>query len=654
MLLNHIRFSTRVFLKDKFFSILNILGLALGIAVGIVLLLILQHDLSYDRYHVNHQNIYRLGGHLTATGVEFRGARSARELASILQEELPEVQAVVRAESWDRVMVKHEGKDQQAKAFYEENIVRTDSTFFRIFTHEFLSGDPMTCLNGEHHAVITLSIAKKYFGDVDPVGEMLQIDGRDWDVTAVIADVPENTHLKFDLLLSGLGERSWVIENGQPKSEAFWNPDVYTYLLMPAQYDTSAFYSKFDGIYAKFYKPFGDQVGGNYVPILEPLASIHFYSQLEGDEPHGNLTYLYAFAGIGVFIILLACINYMNLSTAKSVRRAGEIAMKKTLGSDKRTLVLAFLGESVLLSFVSLLLAIILVLVVLKATSFNQLIEKNLSLDFFNNPLLLTGSLGIALTMGIISGLYPAFYLPAIPTIKALKGAYKNRKSAHVLRRVLITVQFAISIFVVLCTLFMQDQVDYVRNRELGFDQDNVLIMPIQDTLVQKQIGTIKSDFITNPRITGATTAYNVMGFNVGGGSVMWAEGESGMQQQSFSLMFVGEDYLKTMNIPVIKGRDFLAGPNADVQDVFIANEAAAELMGWGEDAVGKRVKFFHAKTDGHVIGVVKDFNFTSLHNPIEPLLIIKASEEGGFLHLKVSGDHLPQTISDIQEKWQK
>ena len=650
-MLHHIKFATRVFLKDKFFSTLNILGLALGIAVSILLLLILQNDLTYDQYHVNYKKIYRLGGHLEATGVDFKAARSARELGNILKEELPEVELAVRANNWDHTLVKYE-KNGDEKAFYEEDIVRTDSTYFSMFTHEFISGNPKKCLTDLNTVVITESIAKKYFGDEDPLEKTLIIGGESWKVTGVIKDVPENTHLKFNILLSRLIDREWVMDKGQIKSEAFWNPDVYLYIMMRENYKPKDFEAKFVPIFNKYFKSFGDQVGGKYTPVLEPLADIHFRSQLDNDEPHGNLAYLYAFTAIGVFIILLACINYMNLSTAKSVTRATEIAMKKTLGSGKTSLILSFLSESIFLSFISLLLAIGLVFLVLRATSFNELIGKNLSPDFLNNPTLLLGSLGIAVGIGIISGLYPAFYLPNIPTISALKGSFKNKSSSHFLRKVLITTQFSISIFVVVCTLFMQDQIDYVRSKELGFDKENVLLLGIQDTLVQKQIGAIKNEFLQNPHIVAATTSYNVMGIDIGG-SVMWAESETGMKQQAFSLMFVGDEYLKTMGMELITGRDFQVGPKADVEDVFIANEAAAKLMGWGNDPIGKKVKFFHAEKDGQVIGIVKDFNFKSLHNKVEPMLIIKAREEGGFLHLKIKGD-LPETIKFIEDKWTK
>ena len=650
MLLTHIKFFVRVFLKDKFFSILNILGLALGIAVGILLLLILQHDLTFDRHYANSDRIYRLGGHLQATGADFRVARSARELGYILKSEFPEVQEVTRANNWDHTLVRREKKGAEV-ALYEEDVVRTDSTYFHVFKHEFISGDEKTCLNLLNSVVVSASTAKRYFGDEDPLNQELLIDGQVWKVTAVIKDLPRNTHLKFDFLLSGLSKsRGWVEDQGQVKSEAFWNPDVYTYLLMTPNYQPQSFTAKFPAVYNKYFKSFGDQIGGKFTPVLQPLADIHFHSDLGADEPVGNLSYLYAFTGIGVLIILLACINYMNLSTAKSVKRAAEIAMKKTLGSGKGSLVLSFLGESIFLSLISLLLAIVFVFLVLKATSFNSLVGKDLSPDFMHNPLLLLGSLAVALGIGVLSGLYPAFYLPSIPTLSALKGIFKNQGSGKMLRKVLITTQFTISIFVVVCTFFMRDQINYVRDIDLGFSKENVLILPVQDTLVQNQLTAIKNEFLKNPKITATTTSYNVPGMGVGG-PVMWAEGEGGMKQQAFKMMAVADDYFKTMNIEIVKGRGFQPGPNIDVDNTFMCNEAAAKLMGW-DDPVGKKVKWFHGKEDGRIIGVVKDFNFNSLHNAIEPLLLVKSRKEGGFLYMKVAGDHLSETMSNIREKW--
>src|SRR5260221_5527376 len=613
MFLSHFKFAVRIFLKDKMFSTLNILGLALGIAVSILLLLILQNDLTYDQYHVNYKRIYRVGCHQQQTGLDFRWARSAMDLGVILKEELPEIRAVVRMDGWGRRLVKYEYHGDK-KAFYEERIFDTDSTYFQVFTHSFISGNPETCMRNAHAAVVTETTAKKYFGEEDPMGKSLVIGDDSWTVTGVIQDLPENTHLKFDFLMT---TRQWIMKE-KIESENFWNPGVYLYILVPDGYKPQDFYAKFPVLYNKYFKSFGVEVGGKYTPILEPLADIHFHSDLDQDEPHGNISYVYGFTLTGIFIILLACINYMNLSTAKSVGRAIEIAVKKLVGSHRHVLVLSFLSESIFLSLISLILAIILVLIALNLTSFNQLIGKNLTINFLKNPMLLFSILGMSLGIGMLSGMYPAFYLPSIPMLDALKGSFKNRKSSHLFRRVLITTQFAISIFVVVCTFFMRDQIAYVRNKALGFNKDNILVLAVQDTLVEKKIPAIKNEVLQNPHITAAATANSVLGTNVGGVQNFWAESDAGMKQTGFTTLYVGEDYIKTMGMKIIQGKDFQPGAVPKEETSYIVNETAAKLMGWENSAIGKRMKFFHGEIPGHVIGVVKDFNFKSLHNAVE------------------------------------
>jgi putative ABC transport system permease protein len=653
-MLHHIKFAIRVFLKDRFFSTLNILGLALGIAVSIVLLLILKNDLTYDRHHEHYARIYRLGAHEVGTGVDFWTSRAARELGPVLQEELPEVLGVVRANPWSRTLIKYIDEGVE-KSWYEEDVVRTDSNFFHLFTHKFTAGDMQTSLKDPYTVVLSESVARKYFGDEDPLNKEIMVETEPYKVTGVIEDLPENSHLKFDLLLSNLiDRRGWTIEDGMVKSEAFWNPDVFTYILFPASYDPQTFIDKFPAIYDKYFKSFGDKVGGQYTPILERLDRIHFHSTLDGDEPHGNLAYLYAFTAIGLFIIILASINYMNLCTARAVNRAGEIAMRKAMGAGKARLVGSFLSESVVLSLAAMLLALAMVYLLLNVTPFNDLIEKSLKLDLLNNPMLVTGIVVVTLMIGVLSGLYPAFYLPAIPTIKALKGAYKNQKGSLFLRRTLTAFQFAISIFVVVCTFFMRQQIDYVRSKDLGFDKENVVMLSIQDTVVENSVDAIRNELIQNPKITSVTTSYNIPGFNTDGAGVLWAEGDNGMKQQEFALMFVGDDYLKTMGMTLLAGRDFQPG-RADADRAFIANEAAMKLMGWNIDnAVGKKMRFFHDTDETkQVIGVVKDFNWNSLHNKIEPLVIVRAGGEGGFVQIRVNGD-LPETLEYIRNVWTK
>jgi putative ABC transport system permease protein len=650
----NLKFSARAFLKDKFFSGLNILGLSLGISVSIILLLILQNDITYDTQYTNHKRIYRLGAHYQIPeNDEFIGT-TARELTPILKDAYPEIEAIVRIKTLDHLLVKTESKGL-SNAFYEENVVQADASYFKIFNHTFIVGDVSTCLSDPYNVILTASTAAKYFGADDPLNKTLLINNEIRKVTGVISDFPENTHLKFDFLLAGLSEArpgwDFTIKDGKPISLVFWNPDVYTYLLLPAQYDVNRFYSRFQPIYDQYFKEIGDQSGANSTPILQSLTDVHF-SNFDDDEPNGNLTYLYVFSGIGIMIILLACINYMNLSTAKAVNRATEVAIKKISGSRKRALVLSFLGESILLSLLSLFVAILVVALVVETTSLNQLVGKNLTLDFIHNPVLLWGSVSMTLIIGLISGLYPAFYLPSIPAMAALKGKFRNSIANHRFRKGLMTTQFVISIFVVVCTFFMRNQIDYVQNKDLGFDKENILVIPIQDKSLQKNLQSIKNELLRNPHIISVTSSGSVMGMGIGG-NVMFGESENGMQEHGGILgHFVGDDYLKTMGISLISGRDFRPGDNVDEDGVYIANEAAVKLMGWGNDALGKKVTFWGGANPGTVVGVVSDFNSSSLHQLAEPMFIVKGHWDTGFLQVRLKGEDLQGSIAYVKEKW--
>ncbi len=657
MIYNHLKFSVRVFLRDKFFSLLNIFGLALGIAVSIILLLVLQSDLTYDQHYTNHGNTYRLAVHYKIPGTDGDFGRSARELGPILKEEFPEILALTRLRTFEEVLVKA-GDDKNTKWFYEPRVIQTDPEYLKLFNHEFISGDITTCLDGDHSVILTVSMAIKYFGTKDVLGKTIDINGKSKTVTAVIADLPDNTHTKFDFLLSGLPEirEDWdhTMENGKPISLVFWNPDVETYLLMPPGYDPTSFPSKFAPIYKNYFRQAGDQLTGSYIPFLQPLAQIHFQSEVSDSQTHGSWIFLYAFTGIGAMIILLAIINYMNLSTAKASARATEIGVRKVIGSGVRSLIISFFGESILLSFISLFLGIAMVIIAIEVTPFNTLIGKELSLDFLTNPLLMVGSLVVALTIGVLSGLYPAFYLPSIPSVVALKGRFKNTASNHRLRKILVITQFSISILVVACTLIMSSQVDYVRTKDLGFNKENVLVIPIQDTIVHNSLPSIKNELERDPHVIATTSSGSVMGMGIGG-NVMFGESEEGMIQRGGILgHFVGDDYIKTMGITLLSGRDFRPGEGVDEDGMYIANESAVREMGWGNDALGKKVTFWEGMNPGKVIGVVKDFNASSLHYAQEPMFLVKGHWQRGFFQVRLTGQDMEETIQKIRRVWSR
>ena len=501
--------------------------------------------------------------------------------------------------------------------------------------------------------VITESVAKKFFGKGPALGKILIFPAnRRCEVTGVIEDLPDNTHLKYDILVSSVSQRGWAQTDEGILSEAFWNPDIYTYFLFPQGYDVTGFYEKFPTIYEKYYRSFGDRVGGQYVPpTLEPLAEIHFNSTADHDEPQGNMDYIYAFVSIGIFILLLACINYVNLATARSVNRTGEIVIRKVLGNSKGKLFFSILGEAYLLALMALVFAIVLSYCVIHLTLFNELIGKKLELNFWDNTLLTSGTLGITIVIGFFSGVYPAWYIPSMPIVPALKGSVKSQKSGVWLRKSLIIFQFIVSMLVIICAMIMDNQIDYLRNKELGFNKDNVLLIQLQDTTVRNKVPAIKEKLLQYHGIKEAATAFELLGLD-GGTQVLMAESEDGMIQKAFSTIYVDEDYIHTMGIEIIRGRDFRKGSQADVHYSFIVNETAAKIMGWKDDVIGKKMKYFHGEKVGQVIGIVKDYNFTSLHNPIEPQVIIRSQHHGSVLHLRLSGENLLETIAHIKDQW--
>jgi len=662
MFRTYLKFATRTFLKDKFYSALNVIGLALGIAVSIIILLYLQNDLTYDQHHTKHQQIYRLVTNVKGPGVEFHTADAAREVAPMLAEEYPEILAYARFVRMGRTLVNLDEGDNE-KMFNEDKWYHADSSVFEVFTHPFIEGNPKTALKEKNSLVLTKSLARKYFGEAEALGKnlLLHESKESYTVTGVIEDLADNSHFKFNALASHIGERQWAMRDGEFNSEVIWNPDAATYLLFPEGYTPEEFFAKLPPFHTKYIQPFGDQVDSELWYYLEPLADVHFHSEQDFDHPQGNIAYVYAFGGIGLFILLLACINYMNMATARSSQRVKEIGIRKVMGSSRNALILSFLGESMLLSILALFLALGIVMIVLYATPFNDLIEKQLSLNLLENPLLLGGTLVLTLFMGIVSGLYPAFYLPSLSATQSLKGAFKASTAGIALRKSLVVFQFTISIAVVICTLLMHDQISYVRNQDLGFNREHLLLISIQDTLVQKQLPYIKNEMEQHTGIINTTVSYSVPGVNVGN-QVFNVEVDSQLTTQAFRTFFVGENYLETMNIPLLAGRNFNVGFAGDLDgQSFMINEAAAEELGWYkpdqegahlEDALQGRLKFFHGENLGNVIGIVQDFNVSSLHNAIEPTIIIPLSQPSGVFYARLKGENIAETMNFIKSKW--
>jgi putative ABC transport system permease protein len=652
MLKNHIIFAIRLFLKERIYSILNILGLTLGITVGIILLLYLQNELNYDKHFAKYDQIYRFTNYMKATGADFNTARSSRRLGPIFKEDLPEVIEYVRFLQGGEPLVST-ADDNGINQFYEDQVWLTDSTVFKLFDHTFYEGNPKTCLAGPGKVVLTQSIAWKYFGDAPALGKRLKFDDNETrEVTAVISDLPENTHLRYEILLSDIPLIEWDKgAEAERTSEVYWNPRGYTYLMLPKDYDVNNFYDKFPEIYDKTFALFGKRIQGTVDPELQRIDKIHFNSNKGGDLPTGNLSYVYTFAAVGLFIILLACINYMNIATARSVTRTAEMGVRKVLGYSRAALFGSVMVEALLMAFVALVLANVFTFFILEMTPFNELIHKNLSLNYLSNLVLILGMIGITIVIGFVSGIYPALYIPSVPVVTALKGTFTGDRVGAFLRKSLITFQFAISLFVIICTVLMDEQIEFMQNKDLGFNKDQVILIDVQDTVVENRTPAITNELMKNPNIIGTTNSYGVPGKGVGG-PVMMVEKDSGMVQQHLSSLYVGKGYLDLMEIEIVAGRGFRENSEADYYKSFLINESGAKELGWGEDAIGKKVRHFHGKEDLHIVGVYKDFHYESLHNKINPLFLVLDSDKGGTFYIKIKPNDIRATLDYIESVW--
>lgn len=640
-------FTLRVLWKNRLFTFLNVFGLTFGLAASIWLALYLKNELTYDQHHQNHERIYRLSHKFSAPGVEFNTAASASELPPMLQEEFPEVLnfarfvgAELREISWQNTL------------FSERDIYYSDQAVFEMFTHDFLAGNPTTALIEARSAVITASVNQKLFGDQLGLNEIVKVDGHDFKITGIIRDSPKNTHFEYKVLLSEVRKRDFALQDGQFNSEVLWNSDGYSYIMVPEGFDKAVFLQKFEAFNEKYFMPFGKVVNGDHYFRMQKLSDIHYDPErIDDDLPKGNEANLLAFTAIGLAILLLACINYVNLATARAGLRAKEIGIRKVLGSNATSLKLSILLESLIQVFISLILATALVWLIISKTPFQSWLGANFEFNLLSQPGLLLGLLLLVLLTGLISGAYPAFYLSGINTVRAIKGSWRASMGGNWLRQGLVLFQFVISIGVLSATLLMRDQISFLQKSDLGFAKDQLIVLNTLDSASQASSRAIQNKLEQSPHIEAASSSNFIPGVDIGQ-MVFTVDRDGEMKQQEFKFIHCGPDYLETLGIPLKEG-SFFKGDETRGNAYFVVNETAARLMGWDE-AVGKRMSFFHQEHPGQVIGVVKDFNFFSLHNPIEPLVFVYNRNPGNRIIVRYAANAEAEALSYIKSSWEE
>jgi putative ABC transport system permease protein len=639
MIKNLLLVAIRNFKKDKGYNLLNVLGLAIGITFSLLLIFYVMDELSYDKYHKNADRIFRVVSYVNEPENKMKWASTQFPLAPTLKKDYPEVEQAARFVSADRAQYKHGDKE-----FYEEKIFYADSNLFQIFTYKFLEGNTATALMEPHSMVLTKSLAEKYYGKgKNVVGQSLEDNsGETYKITAVVEDVPKNSHIIFNGLIS---------VNTLPAdfSDNWGQFNYYTYVLLRPNTNKEAFEKKLLPMYDKYMASIFAKSNIKIHYGVQPVTSIHLHSDMQGEpEELGSMSYIWIFSAVALFMLIIACINYMNMATARSARRAKEIGIRKVAGSTKSQLVAQFLSESVLLTIISLLISLVGIYFLLPF--FNTLSGKFISFGSLFNVTTLLILFAIVLFVGLLGGSYPAFYLAKFQPLTVLKGTLAKSSSNVVLRRTLVVVQFSISMVMLICTLVVYNQLQYMQNKDLGFNKEHVLSVAANGNGdMRGKVSSFQNEIRKNPGIISVSAAQA----SPGGGinfNLFSVETKTGFVDKGIDTYGIDENYLDNLNIKLVKGRNFTG--LSDTLHSMLVNESMAKDLGWDEP-IGKRVKF-PGDTSGRyyeVVGVIKDFHVKSLYNPIAPLLL-NYRPNSRVVQVKLAAANIPATISSMEKTW--
>ena len=650
MFRNYLKIAVRTLLKNKKLSLINIFGLATGMACSLLIFLFVEDELSYDRFHNDAESIHRVvKDFINDDGSRIPDATTPAPLAAAMQREIPEVVSITRVHpSWGGSTLVEYGDKQIA----EEKVWRVDSSFFDVFTFPFVKGNAETALSDINSIILTESTARRYFGGDDPIGKTLKLNQRDdVTVTAVIKDVPAQSHFHFDFLLS--------FRRLPRQIESNWGGyNYYTYVKVRPGTKIAAFEEKIQGVYERNQE---ERYSDFYT---QPLTDIHLTSNLKWElEPNGNRLYVYVFMIIGIFILVIAAINYINLSTAKSSLRAKETGIRKVSGAQRTSLVFQFLLESVVISCIASVIAVAIAFALMPMV--NELTQKQLGLS--GNPLVVLYLVAITVIIGIIAGVFPALYLSSFKPVAVLKGLKLNEAGAMGLRKALVVVQFTISIALIIGVIIIAQQMDYLQSAKLGFDKDHVVVVRNLRNVSRSEQSVFLDQVKQVPGVKNAATSNIVLGQ---GFSTTRLRARGSEQEQQLNFAAVGYDFLEVMGIEIIEGRGFSedfpadslnngtsGGPLSQSLGGIVINERAVDEFGLESPVAGKQLIW---STDGdttyyvEVIGVARDFHFTSLRNEIKPFGFVVIPRFAGNFTLKLSGTDLRGTLGRVEGLWRE
>lgn len=648
MWFNYFKIALRNFTKHKFYTLINVSGLAIGIASFIVIWLYILDEVSYDTYHKNAENIYRVVNVYDFEGVGENSASSPFPVAWTLKGDYPGmIENVTRVfnRQVPRTLIEFDDLSYNERGFFF-----ADSSFFEIFDFAFLMGDCHTALDEINSVVISQSTAKRYFGDESPMGKTIRFEKLlDLKVTGVIKDVPKNSHFQFDMMAS-ISSLRYLYRGSLPKTWV-WNP-CWTYLLLKP-----GVAHKLESNFPDFVRKYFYDAEKDHVSLyLQPLLDIHLKSSLDYEiEPNSNKLYLYILGGIAFFLLIIAIINYFNLATATSAHRSREIGIRKVFGANRGQLIVQFLIESLLVAFFALLIS--LVLIELFLPTFNMLSDKQILLKRLTNVNYAGGVIGIGLFTGLLAGLYPAFFLSAFSPIDSLRGKLSNGAKSGWARKILVVVQFSVSIMLIIITLSIFNQLQFMKNADTGFNKDDILLVPISNTKIARDFETFKTELLQNPQVLSVTAMDDILGV-AHNTHEFRPEGFSEDKWQFYPALVIRYDFLKTFDIKLLTGRDYDESMKTDPEKAILINQAMVKHMGWNsnEEALGK--KFRSLQGDERVVGVINNFNATSLHQPAGPFVLNIKEQPGSvywflkYVAIKVNEEKRSDVLEFVEQQW--
>jgi len=646
MIKNYLKTIFRVIKRNKVYSIITVFSLAVGLASCFLILLYVEDELIYDRYHENSSRIYRVYEELNIQGQRRQTALTPAPFGPVMKQEIPQVKEAVRFLPGDfggnKIIIR-----QGENIFYEDKWFFSDESVFKVFSFTLIKGNPETALKDPYSVTISESKAKKIFGDRDPIGQTITLENQffqnDFLVTGIFKDIPPNSHFTFDFLSSFAS-----VENRLGNSLDNWfNHMYYTYLLLPKDTDPKELEKNFSSLIEKHT---GDTGASILHPRLQPLTSIRLHSHLENEiEPNSDVAYVVIFLTIAAFILGIAGINFINLTTAHSVNRAKEVGMRKVVGARRSQLIQRFLGESILFSGTALIFALALTYWLLPA--FNALADKNMDLSLLKTWWLPLGLILTAVLVGGLSGAYPSFYLSRFSPTRVLRENQNIRSERGNLRKFLILFQFSVSVALIVLTLGVREQLHYLQTKKLGFKKNNVMVLPLRDDSIKSQYQTLKNEMLRSNQIQNVSASSGLPGRITHHWVVDTEEWDSGIKNPSVWVMMTDHDFISTMGMEIIKGRNFSEELKSDKKEAILINESAQSLFGWRKP-LGKKIKT--ENKEGRVVGIIKDFHFQSFKKTIEPIIIYIQPQHFSFLLVRVRGEDVQTGLQSVKQIWEK